>query len=55
MSIIKKLIKELRVDFGHKFGNTETKQTTAPVQTVASANKKRKTWSQNCETHISHR
>ena len=29
--------KRIRVDFPHKFGNTETKQTTAPVQTVASA------------------
>ena len=29
--------KRIRVDFGHKFDNTETKQTTAPVQTVASA------------------
>jgi len=29
--------KRMRVDFPHKFGNTETKQTAAPVQTVASA------------------
>ena len=29
--------KRIRVDFPHKFGNTEDKQTTAPVQTVASA------------------
>ena len=29
--------KRIRVDFPHKFGNTETKQTAAPVQTVASA------------------
>ena len=29
--------KRMRVDFPHKFGNTENKQTTAPVQTVASA------------------
>ena len=29
--------KRIRVDFPHKFGNTETKQSTAPVQTVASA------------------
>ena len=29
--------KRMRVDFPHKFGNTETKQSTAPVQTVASA------------------
>ena len=29
--------KRIKVDFPHKFGNTETKQTTAPVQTVASA------------------
>jgi len=29
--------KRIRVDFPHKFGNTETKQTTKPVQTVASA------------------
>ena len=31
--------KRIRVDFPHKFGNTETKQSTAPVQTVASANR----------------
>jgi hypothetical protein len=29
--------KRIRVDFPHKFGNTETKQPTSPVQTVASA------------------
>ena len=29
--------KRMRVDFPHKFGKNETKQTTAPVQTVASA------------------
>jgi hypothetical protein len=29
--------KRIRVDFPHKFGNTETKQSTSPVQTVASA------------------
>jgi hypothetical protein len=29
--------KRMRVDFPHKFGNTEQKQSTAPVQTVASA------------------
>ena len=29
--------KRIRVDFPHKFGNTNNKQTTAPVQTVASA------------------
>ena len=34
--------KRIRVDFPHKFGNTEQKQSTAPVQTVASASKKRK-------------
>jgi len=31
--------KRIRVDFPHKFGNTEDKQSTAPVQTVASANR----------------
>jgi hypothetical protein len=31
--------KRIRVDFPHKFGNTATKQSTAPVQTVASANR----------------
>ena len=31
--------KRIRVDFPHKFGNTEKKQSTAPVQTVASANR----------------
>ena len=29
--------KRIRVDFPHKFGKTENRQTTAPVQTVASA------------------
>ena len=29
--------KRIRVDFPHKFGKTDEKQTTAPVQTVASA------------------
>ena len=29
--------KRIKVDFQHKFGNTETKQPTSPVQTVASA------------------
>tara|TARA_Y100000817_G_scaffold117715_1_gene92290 strand:- start:100 stop:798 length:699 start_codon:yes stop_codon:yes gene_type:complete len=31
--------KRIRVDFSHKFGNTENKQTTKPVQSVASANR----------------
>jgi hypothetical protein len=32
--------KRMRVDFPHKFGNTDTKQTTSkPVQSVASANR----------------
>ena len=31
--------KRMRVDFPHKFGKTESKQTAAPVQTVASANR----------------
>ena len=31
--------KRIRVDFPHKFGTTENKQTAAPVQTVASANR----------------
>ena len=31
--------KRIRVDFPHKFGNNEAKQSTAPVQTVASANR----------------
>jgi len=29
--------KRIRIDFPHKFGKNETKQSTAPVQTVASA------------------
>jgi hypothetical protein len=29
--------KRIKIDFPHKFGNTDKKQTTAPVQTVASA------------------
>ena len=31
--------KRIKVDFPHKFGNNETKQTTKPVQSVASANR----------------
>ena len=31
--------RRIRIDFPHKFGNTEQKQSTAPVQTVASANR----------------
>ena len=31
--------KRIRVDFPHKFGTTDNKQSTAPVQTVASANR----------------
>jgi hypothetical protein len=31
--------KRIRVDFPHKFGTTENKQSAAPVQTVASANR----------------
>ena len=31
--------KRIRVDFPHKFGTTNNKQSTAPVQTVASANR----------------
>ena len=31
--------KRIRIDFPHKFGKNETKQSTAPVQTVASANR----------------
>ena len=31
--------KRIRVDFPHKFGNTDDKQSTAPVQTVASASR----------------
>ena len=34
--------KRIRVDFPHKFGNNEEKQSTAPTQTVASATRKRK-------------
>ena len=31
--------KRIKVDFPHKFGNNEQKQTTKPVQSVASANR----------------
>ena len=31
--------KRIRVDFGSKFDNSEQKQSTTPVQTVASANR----------------
>ena len=34
--------KRIRVDFGHKFGNNETKQTNRAVQSVASANRSTK-------------
>ena len=34
--------KRIKVDFGHKFGNTETKQTNRAVQSVASANRSSK-------------
>ena len=35
--------KRIRVDFPHQFGNTESRQTTRPVQSVASANRSAKT------------
>ena len=35
--------KRIRVDFPQKFGNTESRQTTRPVQSVASANRSAKT------------
>ena len=35
--LMKEQDKRIRVDFPHKFGNTENKQSAAPVQTVASA------------------
>ena len=35
--------KRIRVDFPHKFDNTESRQTTRPVQSVASANRSAKT------------
>ena len=35
----KEVDKRIRVDFPHKFGTTDTKQTTEPVQTVASASR----------------
>ena len=31
--------RRIKVDFPHKFGNTNTKQSTTPVQTVASASR----------------
>ena len=34
--------KRIKVDFGHKFGNTETKQTNRAVQSVVSANRSSK-------------
>ena len=34
--------KRIRVDFGHKFGNNDTKQTNRAVQSVASANRSTK-------------
>ena len=35
--------KRIRVDFPHQFGNTESRQTTRPVQSVASASRSAKT------------
>jgi len=34
--------KRIKVDFGHKFGNTDTKQTNRAVQSVVSANRSSK-------------
>ena len=44
--------KRIRVDFPHKFAKTDVKQTTEPRSDGGFCKKKRKTWSQNCETHI---
>jgi hypothetical protein len=43
--------KRIRLEFPHKFATIETKETTKPVQTVASAKRSTKNWSQNCEAH----
>jgi hypothetical protein len=39
----KEVDNRIKVDFPHKFGNTDTKHTTKPVQSVASANRSVKT------------
>ena len=38
-SIMQEVDKRIRVDFPHKFGKIKHRQTSAPVQTVASANR----------------
>jgi hypothetical protein len=43
--------KRIRLEFPHKFATIEAKETTKPVQTVASAKRSTKNWSQNCEAH----
>ena len=52
MNIMQEIDKRIRVDFPQKFGNNESRQTTRPVQSVASANRSAKHWSQTNETHI---
>ena len=44
--------KRIRVDFPHKFGKNEVKQSAEPVQTVASAKRSVKPGRKNCETHF---
>ena len=41
-NIITEIDKRIRVDFGHKFDNNDTKQTNRAVQSVASANRSSK-------------
>ena len=45
--------KQMRLDFPHKFDRKELSEgSTKPTQTVASATRSVKTWSQHRETHI---
>jgi hypothetical protein len=45
--------KRIRLEFPHKFANNtdKVKETTKPVQQVASATRSVKDWSQNYQTH----
>jgi GH15 family glucan-1,4-alpha-glucosidase len=43
--------RRIKVDFPHKFGNTEISKR-PPCSDSCFCYKKRKAWSQNCETHI---
>jgi hypothetical protein len=44
--------KRIRVDFPHKFGNTNQQTTSKPSSVCCFGKSKRKTRTQNCETHF---